>query len=88
MRAGAARECKARPTFSHIQFLKLGSSDCTRYMYFIEIARHSRRFGNTAVINLHQLQELLDIVLRSAYFRITETCPLFSERDPDHASAT
>jgi hypothetical protein len=38
MRAGAARECKARPTFSHIQFLKLGSSDCTRYMYFIEIA--------------------------------------------------
>src|SRR5687768_13465128 len=76
-RVGAARECEARPTFNHIQSSKRGGSDCTRYMHFVANAQYSGRFGNTVVILLHQLHELLDIVLRSPYFRITGTCPSF-----------
>ena len=86
-RVGAARECDARPTFNHIQSSNVGGSDCTRYIYFVANAQYSARFGNTVVILLHQLHELLDIVLRSPYFQITRTCPSFW-RVPDHASAT
>ena len=57
----------------------MGGSDCTRYMYLGSNAQYDGRFGNTVVILLRQLHELLDIVFRSPYFRIIGTCSSFWE---------